>query len=115
MSGEMTVQVRVELPASQFRALEQLADAHTTTVRSLVRECVRRQLKGKPEALVPKEPHKRVGDQHLQAIRDLNAAGLSDSEIGRRLGIAHSTVSLRRNRMGLPARAAGRRPQAVAA
>jgi len=105
MSGELGVQVRVELPAAQFRALEQLAEEHGTSVRSLVRECVRRQLVGEAKAVDPK----------LVSIREMHGEGLSDSEIGRRLGLAHSTVSKHRRRMGLEANFPSWSRQAVAA
>ena len=105
---ELTVTVRTDLLASQYRALDALATASGTTVGSLVRECVRRQLAGRPEARVKKEPNKRVREQHLESIREMHARGMSDAAIGRELGIAHSTVSLRRDAMGLPALFPGR-------
>jgi DNA-binding NarL/FixJ family response regulator len=107
VSEDLTVPVRVDLPASQFRALDRLSKAHGTTVRSLVRECVRRQLLGETK---PEDP------RDLR-IREMHAQGLSDNKIGQQLGMAHSTVSARRNRMGLPAHFSGRprRDQGVAA
>lgn len=52
-------------------------------------------------AAMPKQ-RRRVSDAEIAQIRTLNAEGLSDSEIARRLGRAQGVVSMWRRRLKLP-------------
>lgn len=111
--GEATVQVddspcvRVgsDLRPSTYRVLARFAKENHTDVgvvlSMLADRAVRSEAKARPQ-----------GDELDRQIRSLNGAGLSDNKIGKRLGVAQSTISKRRRDMGLesptPRRGGGR-------
>lgn len=110
------VDVRAQLPQRTYARLYQLAREHDTTVESLVRECVRRQLTGAPSLdtqrladLPPAEIGKRRwSPEHDEIVTALNKAGMADNEIARRMGISVSTVNNHRRGLGLTRNFAGR-------
>jgi len=106
--SELNVPVRTELTSAQYRALSALARQHHTTISSLVRECVRRQLAGAPTQNPERKPQRRISDEDLDAIREAHGRGLSDVAIGLELEIPRSTVSYWRGEMDLPALFSGR-------
>jgi DNA invertase Pin-like site-specific DNA recombinase len=113
--SDITVPVRVMIPAAQYRHLSAVADAHGTTVAALAQELMRRgaqangvgegyaSVRGVTEAPLPEK---------ADDIRRLHAAGHTDAEIARMLGLTLDTVKGRRQRLGLRS-TPGRRPPAV--
>lgn len=103
------VDVRTQLPQRTYARLYQLAREHDTTVESLVRECVRRQLAGAPGVsaqhladLPPVEIGKRRWSaEHDEIVAALNKAGMADNEIAKRMGVSVSTINNHRRALGL--------------
>lgn len=62
----------------------------------------------KPKPRRPIPPRRLFTAEHVQALRDLNEEGWSDNRIAKHLGFSNSTVSSRRDEMGLPANFTGR-------
>jgi DNA-binding CsgD family transcriptional regulator len=107
MSGEFDVEVKTWLPNGQWRHLHQLAKEHNTTVPSLVREIVRRQLAGEvppaPEpVVVVRSSRWGLTEGQEQALRHLHSQGKSDVQIGLALGISNQRVGSYRRKLRLP-------------
>lgn len=104
----MTVAVLLNLPDDVYRSLFVTATKHETQVHRLIEVGVIKSVRraGKKS---------RVTTEHLAAIRKLNAEGLSDAAIAKRIGIAQSTVTKRRGELGLepPKTRVGGRQKAV--
>lgn len=104
---DFTVDVRTKIRRDEYRYLFDLAERTPgVTVGALVAELVHRQL------TVPARPQRRcmTADDHRR-VRELNALGRNDTQIGRAIGFAPSTVSEYRRLVGLPKRSpAGRKP-----
>lgn len=90
----MTVAVLLNLPDDVYRALVVVAAKHETQVHRLIEVGVTKSVRrvGKKNRITP---------EHLAVIRTLNAEGMSDAAIAKRIGIAQSTVTKRRGDMGL--------------
>lgn len=107
MSGDFDVEVKTWLPNGQWRHLHALATEHNTTVPSLVREIVRRQLAGEVPAapepvVVVRSSRWALSEESEQALRDLHAQGKSDVQIGLALGISNQRVGSYRQKLRLP-------------
>lgn len=98
-----SVPVRTSIPATQFKALNALAEQHRTTVSDLVAELVRRGMepkqrrRGRPTTYTPE-----MGAQILEARR----LHRSLTEIGAEQGIAATTAGTYLRRAEVEARAA---------
>lgn len=103
------VDVRTQLPQQTYARLYQLAREHDTTVESLVRECVRRQLAGAPSVgtqrladLPPAEiASRKWSPEHDEIVIALNKAGMADNEIAKRMGLSAQTINNHRRALGL--------------
>ena len=93
----MTVAVLLNLPDDVYLALAKTAGKHDTQVHKLLEHNVIRTVRQPKQ----KATRTRFPAEVLEAIRHMNAAGLSDAAIGKKLGIAQSSVSRHRGRMGL--------------
>ena len=129
------IEVRAELPASQWRHLEGIARETGTTVAAVVREIVRRQFAAgaftpptsSPPPVAPPEPPAppappppppvrrdgRLAPDVIEGIRAMNAQGMSDTDIARVIGRDNSTVSKYRRQLDLPPRSSGGGRRAV--
>lgn len=128
------IEVRTELPASQWRHLEGIARETGTTVAAIVREIVRRQFAAgtfgpptspppPPLVVAPLDPPApppppvrrdgRLAPDVIEGIRAMNAQGMSDTDIARVIGRDKSTVSKYRRQLDLPPRSSGGGRRAV--
>lgn len=113
--SDITVPVRVMIPAAQYRHLTKIAEANGTTVGALAQELMRRgaQANGVGEGYAPVRTVTEAPlPEKADDIRRLHAAGHTDAEIARMLGLTLDTVKGRRQRLGLRS-TPGRRPPAV--
>lgn len=105
----MTVTVPVKLQDDVYRALVAVADKNDTQVHTLIEVAITKSVRRKDGA--------HLKTAHFDLIRKMNGEGLSDAQIARRIGVAQSTVSRHRGRLGLqpPQPRKGGRQKAVPA
>lgn len=93
---DFSVAVRVQVPRRRFKTLHAQAVANGTDVAQLLRKLV---IEVVPEAV---EARRLSSAERNEYIRRRNAEGANDAVIAAELGCGQSTVTDRRNRMGLP-------------
>lgn len=97
----MSVQVAVNLPPDQYRALSQIATKRGINAHTLIEQLVTHALRPKPQ---PVKPEGRLSfTERLAEIRRLHATGLKDWQIGEQVGLSPSGVAFHRQKMHLPA------------
>lgn len=111
---DFTVDVRVQIPASQYKALVEASNDLHTTVGGIVAELVRQACAGRPVPLpAPVDPPPRekrgLTPDRERIVRQMHAQGKSDSAIARVLGCSGSTAGDYRMALGLPRLYTGRR------
>lgn len=106
---DFTVDIRLRIPASQYRKLVALAGRHgkaEVTVEVLVREIVRRALL--PGRKATAGTVSKLTPEKERVLVEMHAAKAPDSAIAKVLGCDRTTVGDYRARLGLPALYRGR-------
>lgn len=106
---DFTVDIRLRIPASQYRKLVALAGRHEkaeVTVEAIVREIVRRALL--PERKATAGRVSNLTPERERVIVEMHAAKAPDSAIAKALGCDRTTVGDYRARLGLPTLYRGR-------
>lgn len=91
------IPVKFEVTPEQFNRLEVIAERRGTTIRGLLAVLVSAALGERTRTTVGVT--REVSAQRNREIRQLRARGMSQAEIGRRLGISQEAVGARLKRM----------------